>query len=290
MAAGIVRPRNMLNTRKLDTLRLHERFALRTNGIGWLLLSPNIGVEMTLGNYNWSHVTLGINGRLMRTTSAQTNPYMQRFLNEGRIEARYYRHGRSLRRSWFAGVYGGYTAFNQKLATTGYRGEGYIAGLTAGTIAPLYGYRNGSSLDLEFSVNAGVLVADVQQYACTDGREYYVETSPYSGRRLTWSALPWVVATDVVRVSFVYHFGPSVADRYRPRATIDDAFRQLQAEIALQRDSIAQMKQQEDERRRDSLEKADYERRFEEQRKELEKMHLRDSLQRVKLRMKNEKK
>jgi len=280
----------MLRTKKLDTLALPERFALRTNGLGWLLLSPNIGAELTLGSYNWSHFTLGINGRTMRTTSHQKNPYMQRLLNEGRLELRYYRHGRGLLRSWFAGVYGGYTSFNFKLAETGYRGDGYIGGLTAGTIAPLYGYRNGSSLDLELSVNAGVLLAEMQQYACTDGREHYVQTQPYSGRRLQWSALPWLAATDVVRVSFVYHFGPSVADRYRPRTTIDDAFRQLQAEIALQRDSIAQVHQQQQERRRDSLEKADYERRFEEQRLELEKKHLRDSLHHVKLRMKNEKK
>ena len=42
--------RNMLRTNKLDTLRLMERFNVRTNMLGWLMMSPNIGVEMTLGN------------------------------------------------------------------------------------------------------------------------------------------------------------------------------------------------------------------------------------------------
>jgi len=37
------------------------------------------------------------------------------------------------------------------------------------------------------------------------------------------------------------------------------------------------------------LEKVDYEQRFEKQRKELEQKHLRDSLERVKQRLKNEK-
>lgn len=94
--------------------------------------------------------------------------------------------------------------------------------------------------------------------------------------------LPWAVSCDALRVALVYRFGPSVADRYRRRIDIDENFRQLQNELALKRDSTEKADEREQQRRRDSLEKADYERRFEQQRQELERRHLRDSLARVK--------
>jgi hypothetical protein len=94
---------------------------------------------------------------------------------------------------------------------------------------------------------------------------------------------------DVLRVSFVYHIGPSVADRYRRRISIDQQYRTLQNELSLRRDSMEQARQLLREQRRDSLELMDYERRFEKQRLELEKKHQRDSLEQVELRKRNEK-
>lgn len=260
-----------------------ERFNVRTNMLGWLMMSPNIGVEMTLGNHNWNRWTIGLSGRTMWTTTTQVSvPYTRHFLDEGRLELRRYWHGKGLMRSWFTGLYGGYSKFDLKLGETGYWGNGYIAGMTFGTIAPLYGYRNGGSLDLEFSANAGVVWADVKEYVCGDGREYYVATRYDEGRRFLWDPLPYAVGNDLLRVSLVYHFGPSVADRYRRRITIDEDFRYLQNELALQRDSAQQALRQEKQRKQDSLMMVDYEKRFEKQRLELERKHLRDSLERVK--------
>ena len=97
-----------------------------------------------------------------------------------------------------------------------------------------------------------------------------------------WNALPWAVNNDVVRLSLVYRFGPSVADRYRRRIKIDEQYRIYQNDQALKRDSAEQAHQREQARRRDSLERVDYERRFEQQRQALERQHLRDSLARIK--------
>ena len=273
----------MLRTNKLDTLKFTERFNVRSNMLGWLLMSPNIGVEMTLGSHNWNRWTIGLSGRTMWATTKQVKiPYTRHYLDEGRLEVRHYWHGKGLMRSWFTGGYGGYTKFDLKLGETGYLGEGIIGGITFGTVAPLYGYRNGSSLDLEFSVNAGVIWADVDEFVCGDGREYYVATRYDAGRRFLWNPLPYAAGNDLLRMSLVYHFGPSVADRYHKRITIDDNFRTLQNELALQRDSAQQALRQEKQRKEDSLKVLDYERCFEQQRLELERMHLRDSLERVK--------
>jgi len=282
--------RNMLRTNKLDTLKLKERFNVKTNMVGWLLMSPNIGIEMNLGSHNWCRWSIGISGRSMWATSNQVeSPYTQHNLSEGRLHINHYWHGRGLKRSWFTGAYAGYSNFDIKLSQTGYCGNGYIFGMTFGTVAPLYGYSNGSSIDLEMSVNAGVLLAKVDEYVCSDDRQDYITTRPSDGRRLIWNPLPLVFTNDLIRVSFVYHLGPTVANRYRRRIAIDNDYRELQNTLALQRDSTQQALQQQRKQRQDSLMMVDYERRFEKQRLELERQHLRDSLQRVKHLQRNEK-
>lgn len=274
------RPRNMLRTNQLDTLTFSERLAWRTNALGWLLLSPNIGAELTLGRHNWSQWTVGATARAWWANNDWKVPYMVHNIKEVRGEVRRYRHGRGLRRSWFWGVYGGYSDFNLKVDVTGYRGKAMMAGATGGTIAPLYGYPNGSSLDLEVSANLGLLLGSFEEY---QRKNYvYVVTRPRGGWRLVTNPLPYVGNTDMVRVSLVYRVGPSVADRYRDRIKIDERYRMLQDELALKRDSTEQANLREKARRRDSLDRVDYERRFEQQRQELERKHLRDSLARVK--------
>lgn len=273
-------PRNALRTLQLDTLQFHERLAWRANAIGWVLLQPNIGVEWTLGRYNWKRWTAGVYARAWWANSDREAPYIVHDLKEVRGEVRRYTHGSGLKRSWFVGAYGGYADFDLKLSRTGQRGEGFVAGLTAGTIAPLYGYPNGSSLDLELSANAGLLFSRVEQYRLQDGR--YVVTSQRSAYCFVWTPLSCLVCNDLLRVTLVYRFGPSVADRYRERVTIDEAYRLQLSEEALRRDSTEQARQREQLRRRDSLERADYERRYEQQRQQLEKRYLRDSLAQIK--------
>ena len=273
-------PRNLLRTNQLDTLAWHERLAWRTNTLGWLLLSPNIGAEWTLGSHNWNHWTVGASARAWWANNNWEVPYMVHNLKEVRAEVRRYYHGNGLRRSWFWSVFGGYSDFSLKVASIGYRGYGMLTGVTGGTIAPLYGYPNGSSLDLEVSVNGGFLIGAVEEYKRWSNS--YVVTRPKGSWRLVTNPLPYVCNMDMLRVSLVYRFGPSVADRYRDRIKIDERYRILQNELALKRDSTEQANLRERERRRDSLERVDYERRFEQQRLELERKHLRDSLERVK--------
>ena len=94
--------------------------------------------------------------------------------------------------------------------------------------------------------------------------------------------LPYIAANDVLRVSLVYHFGPSVANRYKHRIAIDERYRLHLNEMQIRRDSTRQADAELKAIRRDSLDKADYEKRFEKQRLELEKKFIADSLQQVK--------
>lgn len=144
----------------------------------------------------------------------------------------------------------------------------------------LYSFVNGGSLDLEFSLNAGAVFTKHEEYEKVDNT--YVVTKSASNYKLNWSPLPYLLINDVLKVSLVYHFGPSVANRYKKRITIDERYRYHLGELKMQRDSANLARQHDKEMRRDSLEKLDYERRFEKQRLELERKYLNDSISQIK--------
>ena len=273
-------PRRHLYDNKLDTLTMSERISIRTNMIDWIALTPNVGLELTLGNMNWSHWTMGVSGRWNPPTKTIGTSYNVYDLTDVRLDVRYYRHGRSSRRSFFLGAYGTYGSHDVKLSTNGFKGTHIATGLSIGTIAPLYSYRNGASLDLELALSAGVMFAKHEEY--TRENDSYVTVKPSEQFKLSFDILPYIAANDVLRVSLVYHFGPSVANRYKRRIAIDERYRLHLNEMQIRRDSTRQADAELKAIRRDSLDKADYEKRFEKQRLELEKKYINDSLQQVK--------
>ncbi len=271
------RVRRNLYDNHLDTLTFGERFSLKANAVDWLLLTPSIGVEFTLGNMNWSRWTIGVHGRYKPTMHFDTPPNYSYNLRDFRFDVRRYMHGRNNpRRSYFLGAYGLIGKHDIKLGETGYRGNHIGAGVTAGLIMPLFGYRNGSSLDLELSTSAGILFAKQEEYEKQDNA--YVILSPATSYAMTWKPLLHLAVHDVVRVCLVYHFGPSVANRYKRRIAIDERYRLHLSELKMRRDSTRQARQEQREARRDSLELVDYERRFEKQRHALESAFVKDSL------------
>ena len=273
-------PQRHLYDNKLDTLTMGERISLRTNMIDWFALTPNIGLELTLGNMNWNHWTVGVSGRWNPSTKTLGTSYNVYDLTDVRLDLRRYQHGRGSRRSFFLGIYGTYGSHNVKFSENGFNGTHIATGLSVGTIAPLYSYRNGSSLDLEVALSAGVMFAKHEEY--TRENDSYVTVKPSEQFKVSFDPLPYIAANDVLRVSLVYHFGPSVANRYKRRIAIDERYRLHLNEMKLRRDSTHQADAELKAIRRDSLDKADYEKRFEKQRLELEKKFINDSLQQVK--------
>ena len=244
-----VAPPKTLYGNNLDTLSFGERFSLRTNAVDWVALTPNVGLEFTLGNMNWSRWTLGLSGRYKPDVNNDRLAY----------------HGHH----------------DVKLSGAGYRGNHGAAGLTAGLVVPLYGYQNHSSLDLEFALSAGVMLARHDTYQKVDGS--LVTTVPADKFALKFSpVLLYAMANNMLRVSLVYHFGPSVNNRYKRRIAVDERYRLHLNEVQLRNDSTRQARLELKETRRDSLDRVDYERRFEKQRLALERAFISDSLRQVK--------
>ena len=104
---------------------------------------------------------------------------------------------------------------------------------------------------MEFSLNAGAVFTKHEEYEKVDNT--YVVTKSASNYKLNWSPLPYLLINDVLKVSLVYHFGPSVANRYKKRITIDERYRYHLGELKMQRDSANLARQHDKEMRRDSF-------------------------------------
>ena len=268
---------------KVDTLTLGQRFNIRTNTVDWLAMTPNVGAEFTLGNKNWSKWTIGLQGRLNWKEQSKETPYHVYDLYDGRLQLRKYRHGKKPKDVFYWGVYVGANAFDIKLKATGRRGSSFFGGLSFGYVRQLYAYMNGSCLDLDLGVNAGVVFAKYKEYErVRNGNRYeYTTTKPEDGYKLTFSPLVYAASTDVLRASLIYHFGPKVANKYKKRILVDNDYRIALATAKLRGDSINEANKVADKMRRDSLEKVNYEKRFEQQRMENEKRYMEDSLKAV---------
>lgn len=266
----------LYNDHTVDSLTLGQRFSLRTNIADWVLLTPNIGIEFTLGTKNWSKWTLGAQGRLNWKTKTQDPTYYVYDLYDGRIMLRNYWHGRDPRRVFYWGLYAGAGKFDIKTGHTGYDGKMMYGGAMIGTIQQLYGYQNGSSIDLDLGLNPGIMLADMKEYHRTknaSGDYVYVDDKPSNGYKVSFKALPYLASTDILHIGLVYHFGTRVANRYKKRILIDESYRILQIEHQMKLDSLKREQKLRATQIKDSLEEADYERRFENQRLLIEQQY-----------------
>ena len=60
---------------RVDSLKLGERIGLRTNVVDWIMLTPNFGIEYTLGNKNWNNGRSVFRGELNWNTTNK-RPYL----------------------------------------------------------------------------------------------------------------------------------------------------------------------------------------------------------------------
>lgn len=231
---------------KVEHLRLGERISLRTNLVDWAVVVPNLGVEMTLGNKSWNKWTIGLSGRLNWQSGTKSLSYNVFDLYDGRVELRKYWHGKNPRRVFYWGVYGGANHFDIKLSETGKKGSSFFGGLTIGTTTQLYGYQNGSSLDLDLGLNVGVVLAKYDEYRreIQDNQYVYTTVAKKESYRPTFSPLVYAMSTDVVKVSLVYHFGTKVANRYKKRELVDEEYRLRIANEAYRRDTLRAAKEE----------------------------------------------
>lgn len=245
---------------KADSLALNldlpDRIAFRTNFVDWVLTTPNIGVEIDLGNKSYHHWSIGFNVRGNWNTSHTFNPGVVYNISGARADVRYYYRMRkiggygnvagegagvyppspkgllnklfSCRReepkhpdiTYYRGLYASYNKFSIKLGNEGKQGSAFTLGFTWGFIKPLYVFENGNSMDLEMGISAGVAYAQYDKYKHDRESNCY----PVVGTE-DWGVVPHPVLSDL-RVGLVYRLGnTTVKEKYAWRYDVDKEFK-----------------------------------------------------------------
>ena len=234
--------KKMADDHKLDSLTFSDRISLRTNGVDWMMLLANFGVEFDLGKYNWSRNAIGLNVRGNWNTKHTYNPGVVYNLFEVRGEFRNYwrtrkttndlgphrhtyekilsgrrRRPKHPRTTWYRGGYLAYDDYSFLFGKEGIQGQAYTLGFQYGVIRPLYIFPSGKSVDLDFGFSAGFALTNYEKYSHDSQTSSYYVTEEKSGLKI----VPFPILTEA-RVGLVYRVGKAnVYTKYRWRYDVD---------------------------------------------------------------------
>lgn len=188
---------------KSDSLRVpfYRLFSFHTNWVDWVLMTPNMSVEIDLSNRQssrfsllftgkwnptdkinkrWAYKVSSIKGELRKywRTGNQEKvslPVIERdttlwsplsrwsYYRRKHLSGRYLVHPRYWR-AYYVGLYGAYNQFTIFLHGDGKKGNSYSCGLSAGWSVPLYKHLDGSGWDLDIGASAGLMMSEYDQY------------------------------------------------------------------------------------------------------------------------------
>ena len=235
--------KKMADDHKLDSLSFSDRVSLRTNGIDWMMLLANVGIEFDLGKYNWSRNAIGLNVRGNWDTRHTFDPGVVYNLFEVRAEFRNYwrtrktsnelgphrhtyekifsgrrRRPRHPRTTWYRGAYLAYDDYSFLFGKEGMQGQAYTLGFQYGIIRPLYIFQSGKSVDLDFGFSAGFCLTDYEKYSYDSQNSKYYTVREKTGLKL----VPYPILTEA-RVGLVYRLGreANIYNKYRWRYDVD---------------------------------------------------------------------
>ena len=263
MESNPVNQKSLVTKLGVDTLKILDRIAVRTSATDWMLLMPNIGAEFDVKPVTWNRWTVGFNLRYNWQTSHTYTQGLVYNLFEARLEARQYwrarqiREGRleahtrfydkvfSVRRTkvkhpmftWYRGLYVSYDKYSFLFGSEGHQGTAVVGGVSYGFVWPMYGFRNGNSLDLEFGILGVSYVKDARFRHDRENDCYPVL------EQKDWKLNPIPVVSEL-RVGLVYRLGRvNLLSKYRYRRDADNVYDERLTDIRTTRnhalDSIA---------------------------------------------------
>ncbi|MBQ2877422.1 MAG: DUF3575 domain-containing protein, partial [Bacteroidaceae bacterium] len=175
---------------KSDSIEIKDRLGFHTNALGWLLMTPNIGVEYDIVHTDYKKVSLLLHGRFNPATEQDMSSryvynvaglkaemrwyYRMRQRNEWEVDMVRSTKGLFNRlvagkrlltsrknprtyRAYYIGPYVGYDKFTLKYGSIGRQGTMFGAGVSFGYNIPLYIYNNGSGIDFELGASVGAV-------------------------------------------------------------------------------------------------------------------------------------
>ena len=223
-----------------------DRIAIHTNSVGWLMMTPNLGVEYSFIQNNLEKVSALVHARYNPNSLKTFNPRLVYNIAGARAEVRWYTRLRYVtdgeqkldslervkyggfkafwnklttrpysllgvenpqrHRAYYIGPYLAFDKYAMKLFKKGYQGFSVGFGATAGYSIPLYQYKNGSAIDFELGLSAGFAMSKCDMFYYNDDVDCY----SYAGSK-AFHFVPFPVVTDA-RVGFVYRIN-SIRDQ-----------------------------------------------------------------------------
>lgn len=159
-----------------------EKWALKTNMLYDLLLSPSLEIEYLI-NDKWS---VNIEGNVSWWHKNETHRYYQ-IMNIS-PEVRYWFGKKKDWHGHYLGAFVGGGMYDLENKGTGYKGEGGYAGISYGYMFPI-----GKSLSLETGLGLGYMYSEYEEYIPLDGHYVYQQTGKlnYFGPLKLKLALVW---------------------------------------------------------------------------------------------------
>lgn len=230
---------------RIDTLKWNERISLHTNAVDWALLIPNIGVEYDIRSTNWNRWAVGMSAKTKWRTNSRFKQRLFYNVSEVRFEFRNYWRTRqidgrevtkhtsfidrlfSCRRTvvkhphttYYRGVYASAGDYSFLVDRKGRQGKFVSGGVTYGAMYPMYVFKSGNSLDLDFGISVGLVATNMEKFRLVD--DCYERTQP--GK---WKVVPFPMPTEA-RVGLVYRLGKyPINKKYRWRYDVDMRYRE----------------------------------------------------------------
>lgn len=264
--AGL-RGQALSESEKPETVPFYRRFSFHTNVVDWVLTVPNMSVEFDLQRTERTRFSLLMTGKFNWNTSHTRNPRLVWNVQSGTVELRkYWRTGSHEKlidvdttrtkvfqlfqrfhhhvlsgqclknprnwRAYYVGGAAGVDKYTFCFGKKGKQGRGAYVGITAGYDLPLYGFKNGTSIDLELGA---MLAAKLVSY---EDFHYESESACYAYERSSGKHfVPYPVVQDI-HVSLVYRLNSIAnkvkggAERYHERRVRLDSLQALKFKAA----------------------------------------------------------
>lgn len=244
LASLNINAQDVETTPHVDTLTMAQRLSLHTNLFDWSTLTPNVGLEFALKNTNWSRWTVRANVKWRPHTDHTFSPELVYNIFDARMEVRNYWRERDMsdpvnrllpehksiidktfsmrsrapkhpKTVYYRGFYAGYTSLSVLVKNHGRQGRGFQAGVLYGIQRPLYEFKNGTSIDFDFGISAGVAFAKYDKYGYDKGDAVY-----YRWEHKDYGILPYPIVSDI-HAGIVYRIGYPLRKRYQWRYEVD---------------------------------------------------------------------
>ncbi len=154
-----------VNRKAPDEFRGADRWAFRTNVLGWAMTLPNISAEFDLSPSPYNRMTLSLEAKYNWEAAHRVLPYHNFNLLSVSPELRCYfrtpdsedprKYARREKGAFYLGLYLDSGTYTLKLSETGYQGLHLGAGMSFGYAMPVHQYRKGA-LDVEFGLSLGL--------------------------------------------------------------------------------------------------------------------------------------